>query len=169
MQAYAKAELAPAEPEFSLQPAHGDGKFATRLAVDTRIGSRQSASAALATLLLDGLDEHDLELLAKRLAPHLVRLYERNPVAPHIAYTVQSLAAELGVSQKAIRCAIARGELHGVKRGSRWIIPAEAVNEWATTPKHRRTKAQRCSPRAPKAAGPSLRSVLCASRRGGSR
>ena len=169
MEAYARAELAPAEPDFNLEPAHGDGKLAKRVAADTQVGSRQSASSALATLLLDGLDESDLELLANRLAPHLVRLDERTLAVPRIAYTVHSLAADLGVSPKAIRCAIARGELQGVKRGSRWIIPAEAVNEWATTTKPRRTKAQRCSPRAPKTAGPSLRSVLCASRRGGSR
>jgi Helix-turn-helix domain len=40
--------------------------------------------------------------------------------------TVASLPAELGVSQKTIRCAIARRELPAVKRGSRWIISADA-------------------------------------------
>jgi excisionase family DNA binding protein len=108
-------------------------------------------------------------MFAKRLAPHLGRVEEGNPTVAHVAYTVHSLAAELGVSPKAIRCAIARGELNGVKRGSRWIIPADAVNEWATPSTPRRTIGRNCSPRAPKAAGPSLRSVLCAGPRGGAR
>jgi excisionase family DNA binding protein len=120
-------------------------------------------------MLLDELDEKALLLLAKRLAPHLGRLDQRNPAIPPVAYTVHSLAAELGVSPKAIRCAIARGELRGVKRGSRWIITADAVSEWAAPSIPRCTSARSCSPRAPKAAGPSLRSVICAGHRGGFR
>ena len=51
------------------------------------------------------------------------------PATP--AYTVTSLAAALGVSPKAVRGAIARGELAAVKRGGRWIISGDAVRAWA--------------------------------------
>jgi excisionase family DNA binding protein len=161
MQAYARAELAPAEPHFKRQQA-------IQLA-DTPLGSGQSASSALAAHLLGELDENAIGLLAERLVPHLARLGDRNAAVAHAAYTVQSLAADLGVSPKAIRCAIARGELRGVKRGSRWIIPPEAVEEWAIPSSPGRMTPRNCSRRAPKAAGPSLRSVICGSHRGGSR
>jgi excisionase family DNA binding protein len=75
----------------------------------------------------------------------------------HSAYTVASLAAELGVSAKAIRCAIARHELQSVKRGSRWIISADAVGEWASAPEAHDATARRrraALPPTPKAAGP---------------
>ena len=168
MQAYAKAELAPAEPDFNRRQAHHDAGAATKIAAEPRVGSGRSASSALAGLILGELDEDALGVLAARLAPHLRGLDERNPAVARAAYTVPSLAADLGVSRKAVRCAIARGELRAVKRGSRWIIPAAAVNEWATPSTPRRTTGRGCSPRAPKAAGPSLRSVLRATHRGGS-
>ncbi|MBV8219714.1 MAG: helix-turn-helix domain-containing protein [Solirubrobacterales bacterium] len=85
-------------------------------------------------------------------------------VGAHSAYTVASLAAELGVSAKAVRCAIARHELQAVKRGSRWIISAGAVSQWAAAPgAHHAMARRRPAPlaAAPRAAGPSLRSVLC--------
>jgi excisionase family DNA binding protein len=44
------------------------------------------------------------------------------------AYTVESLAAAVGVSAKAVRNAIARGDLQAVKRGGRWLVPAAAVD-----------------------------------------
>jgi excisionase family DNA binding protein len=47
------------------------------------------------------------------------------------AYTVGSLAELLHVSPKVVRGAISRGELSAVKRGSRWIISADAVSRWA--------------------------------------
>ena len=169
MEAYARADLAQSKPDFSHPQGRGDMGLPPEVATETRAGSRASASSALAAALLDGLNESDLGLLAKRVAPHLGRLEERNPAVGHVAYTVHSLAADLAVSPKAIRCAIKRGELRAVKRGSRWIIPADAVNEWATPSAARRATARTCSPRAPKVAGPSLRSVLCAGYRGGSR
>jgi excisionase family DNA binding protein len=82
----------------------------------------------------------------------------------HSAYSVASLAAELGVSAKAVRCAITRRELRAVKRGSRWIISADAISEWAAASEAHDTAARRRPaplPPAPKAAGPSPRSVLC--------
>jgi hypothetical protein len=53
--------------------------------------------------------------------------------------------------------------LQAVKRGSRWIISADAVSEWATAAEaHHATGGRRSAPlpAAPRAAGPSLRSVL---------
>lgn len=46
------------------------------------------------------------------------------------AYTVDSLAAVLGVTPRVVRNAVARGELDAVKRGGRWLIPADAVAAW---------------------------------------
>jgi excisionase family DNA binding protein len=115
---------------------------------------------ALAALLLDELDDDALRALARRLAPHLGQLEAPNQHA-RIAYTVRSLAAELGLSPKAVRCAIRRGELRAVKRGSRWIIASDAVADWATASEPRRARSGGCPASAPKAAGPSLRSVLC--------
>lgn len=63
------------------------------------------------------------------------------------AYTAATLAAELSVTTRAVRAAIARGDLHATKRGGRWIIARQAVEDWArpaaplSTPraaKHRR-------------------------------
>jgi excisionase family DNA binding protein len=46
------------------------------------------------------------------------------------AYTVATLATALGVTERVVRNAIARGELAALKRGARWLIPADAVNAW---------------------------------------
>ena len=131
-----------------------------------------SAAQTLASLLLEGLSDQDLAVFARRLLPHLQE-GQLDRAGAHSAYTVASLAAELGVSAKSVRCAIARHELQAVKRGSRWIISADAVSEWATAPQAQNATARRRPaplPPAPKAAGPSLRSVLCgesrAARRG---
>lgn len=56
------------------------------------------------------------------------------------AYTVTTLAQELGMSPRAIRGAIERRELAAVKRGGRWIIAAQAVAAW-TEPQHEGTTA----------------------------
>lgn len=50
------------------------------------------------------------------------------------AFTVRSLAAELGRTEGSIRAAIARGELEAVKRGRGYVIAAEAVAAWARPP-----------------------------------
>lgn len=55
---------------------------------------------------------------------------EASATAPP-AYTVATLAAELGVSAKVIRGAIARGELDAARRGDRYVISADAVASWA--------------------------------------
>jgi excisionase family DNA binding protein len=161
MQAYASAQLTPPEsasqqaPVPSIKPASGAAVNGAAVAQpDTA-----SPVMALVSAIVDGLSDRDLGVLARRLLPHLRQPTDLND--GHPAYTVASLAAELGVSQKTIRSAIARRELTAVKRGARWLISAEAVREWATPsearPRPRRTRGAAV----PKAAGPSLRAVLC--------
>lgn len=166
MQAYSRAALAPltgASPE-SLVCSRGQGADSV---VAGRCAERPLdaviAAQMLASLLLDGLSDQDLAVFARRLLPHLEQ-EQQGRARAHSAYTVSSLAAELGVSAKAVRCAIARHELEAVKRGSRWIISADAVSEWATARGGQHATGRRRPaplPAAPRAAGPSLRSVLC--------
>jgi excisionase family DNA binding protein len=156
MQAYASAQLTPLESESQQAPVRW-----IKPASGAAVAHLDSASpvAALVSAIVDGLSDRDLGMLARRLSPHLRQPAELNN--GHSAYTVASLAAELGVSQKTIRSAIARRELAAVKRGARWLISADSVREWATPsespPRPRRT----LGAAVPKAAGPSLRAVLC--------
>ncbi len=164
MQAYARAELTPVESEVRLVAVPAVAKAAPGR-VNDGAGAQSirttSSVSILASLILESLDEDDLAALACRLLPHLRRGDVPQASRGSVAYTVASLAAELGLSQKAIRCAISRRELPAVKRGSRWIIPSDAVRAWATASGMRRTTARTGGAAAPKAAGPSLRSVLC--------
>jgi excisionase family DNA binding protein len=50
--------------------------------------------------------------------------------APSI-YTPQTLAAEIGVTPRAVRAAIERGDLQARRSGRGYVIGAEAVAEWA--------------------------------------
>ena len=166
MQAYSRTGLAPVTPASPLPSVSSRARGLDR-AVPSGPAERAfgvvTAAQALVSLLLEGLTEQDLAVFARRLLPHLQE-GRLDRVGAHSAYTVASLAAELGVSAKAVRCAIARQELRAVKRGSRWIISADAVSEWASGPQAHYSTARRRPappPQAPKAAGPSLRSVLC--------
>jgi excisionase family DNA binding protein len=47
------------------------------------------------------------------------------------AYTVASLASALGVTERVVRNAIARGELPAARRGARYLIGADAIERWA--------------------------------------
>ena len=111
MQAYARAELAPLESELCL----ASNPAAVQLAVDDKVGTGVDGTATpasvLASLIPDGLDESGLAVLARRLLPFLQRAGEPDTAPAPAAYTVATLARELGVSPKAIRCAIARREL----------------------------------------------------------
>lgn len=164
MQAYASAQPTPLEsqqaPVPSIKPASGaafDGAVFDGAALAQLDGA--SPVAALVSAIVNGLSDRDLGVLARRLLPHLRQPTELNEA--HSAYTVASLAAELGVSQKTIRSAIARRELAAVKRGARWLISAESVRGWAT-PSETRPRPRRARGAAvPKAAGPSLHAILC--------
>lgn len=107
--------------------------------------------SVLGTALLEQLEEADLDRLAELLAP---RLAGRPPAAEAgpAGYTVARLAAEVGLSGKTIRGAIHRGELRAVRRGSSYVIAADAVAEWLTPD----DPPARPRPRA-RAAGPSRR------------
>jgi excisionase family DNA binding protein len=50
------------------------------------------------------------------------------------AYTVATLATELGRTERSIRAAVARGELQAVKRGRGYVISADTVADWARAP-----------------------------------
>jgi excisionase family DNA binding protein len=170
MQAYARAEF-PLTSQCRLEPVPSVEQAArhdVNRAEVARFDNIAPSASIVASLILDGLDDQGLAILAQLLLPHL-RPGQPESTRGQAAYTVASLATELGVSQKTIRCAIARPELPAVKRGSRWIISAEAVHSWATAPERRRTR-RPCGAAAPKSAGPLLRSVLCGGAgQGGSR
>jgi excisionase family DNA binding protein len=68
----------------------------------------------------------------ERLRSLLGAQVDREPTASAPAYTVQSLAEELGRTPRSIRGAIERGELDAVKRGRGYVISAEAVSRWAS-------------------------------------
>ena len=98
------------------------------------------------------LDAALIELLAASpaaMAQPVELLEDQRPAQQSAltAYTVASLAAALGVSPRAVRGAITRGELAAVKRGGRWIISADAVRAWAQQDGvARRTPARRPGP-----------------------
>lgn len=80
--------------------------------------------------LLDCSDPATLDRLADLLAPRLAdRLADREDTS-RIGYTIASLAADLDVSEKTIRGAVHRGELPAVRRGSRYVIAADAAQAW---------------------------------------
>ncbi|MCP9490365.1 MAG: helix-turn-helix domain-containing protein [Solirubrobacteraceae bacterium MAG38_C4-C5] len=84
----------------------------------------------LVRALLDALAEHpDARAELRR-----VLAFEDAPRAPEArsAYTAATLAAELGVTTRAVRAAIARGDLTATKRAGRWIIARHAVEAWAS-------------------------------------
>lgn len=89
-----------------------------------------SSDAQLALALVAALDDAALDVLARRLAPRLRESTAGAGAGKPIAYTVATLAHELGLSPRAIRGAIERGELAATKRGGRWLISADAVTVW---------------------------------------
>lgn len=95
------------------------------------------------------MDGTSIEKLAAGIARHLAGSMSSSTTPASMVYSVRSLAAELGVSDRAIRGAIHRGELAAVKRGRRYVIPGAAVAAWseATTPArgHRAGRAVRRS------------------------
>lgn len=84
---------------------------------------------SLAAAVLDALRDDPSALACLR---ELVGI-EPAPTTEAHWFTVRSLATELGVSEKVVRNAIARGELQAVKRGARWYIDRGAVERWLGT------------------------------------
>ena len=91
----------------SAVPARDPGEQALAAALIELLASSPSAMARLVELLEDR------------------GLIHTEPTTP--VYTVASLAEALGVSPRWCAAPSRRGELAAVKRGGRWIIPAEAV------------------------------------------
>jgi excisionase family DNA binding protein len=84
------------------------------------------------------------------------------PAHAPAAYTVATLAHDLGVSTKTVRGAIHRGELDAVKSGSRWLISAEAVRAWTDGERKPKARLRRTeNVKRSRVEGPSLRAVLC--------
>jgi excisionase family DNA binding protein len=88
-----------------------------------------NSDSQLALALVEGLDSRALELLAERLAPLLAG--GPAPDSGPVAFTVATLAVELGLSERAVRAAIKRGELQAAKRGRSYVIARAAVEAWA--------------------------------------
>ncbi len=70
---------------------------------------------------------------------------EQRRATPTPAFTVRSLAAEIGRSERSVRDAITRGELKAVKRGRGYLITTAAVEEWATPVQVRAARSKRSS------------------------
>lgn len=91
---------------------------------------------------------------------------DRQPTVSATAYTVQSLAAEIGRTPRSVRGAIERGELEATKRGRGYVISAEAVSRWASAPAEAAPRQSR-RPRATKtqaAPGPMRRALAAGTR-----
>lgn len=82
----------------------------------------------IALAVIEALDDQALDLLADRLAPR-VNADDECDARP-IAYTVATLASEIGLSPRAVRGAIERRELAAVKRSGRWLVSADAAAAW---------------------------------------
>lgn len=87
-------------------------------------GSSELLARALLSALLS--DPEALRRLGAALAEVAATETETQPAA----YTVEGLAATMGVSPRVVRNAITRGELQAVKRGGRWLIAPDAVDAW---------------------------------------
>ena len=108
----------------------------------TGVGDSSHIEQLLAARVLTALLADPDEL--RRLQNALGSIETGETTVP--AYTVDSLAAVLGVTPRVVRNAVARGELGGVKRGGRWVIPADAVAAWThgdPSPSFQRPRAPR--------------------------
>jgi len=107
------------------------------------------------------LDSDELARLADQLAPLVAARIQ--PPSMTGAYTPATLADLLGRSQRAIRAAIARGELQAVKRGRGYLISPDAVAAWATpTQASSRDRARSSSRPQSRSGGPMSRALRSA-------
>jgi excisionase family DNA binding protein len=58
---------------------------------------------------------------------------------PRLAYSVEEVAAALGLKPGAVRGLLRREELHGRKVGNSWIVPAAAIDDFLGGTGHART------------------------------
>lgn len=78
----------------------------------------------------------DTEELARRIAGAITDYFDElepveEPRQP-AGYTTDTLAAELGITPRAVRAAIERGDLRAVKRAGRYFIAPDAVEAFVT-------------------------------------
>ncbi len=88
-----------------------------------------SADSQIALALIAALDDQALDLLAELLTSRLGGCEARD--SQPVAYTVATLAGEIGLSERVIRAEIHRGALPAVKRGRSYVITRDAVEAWA--------------------------------------
>jgi excisionase family DNA binding protein len=93
------------------------------------------------------LDDDALDALADRIADRLADRIVPTTSTPPVAYTPTTLAAELGITARAVRAAIERGDLQARRSGRGYVIGAEAVAAWASSSARAR---RRAAPRAPR-------------------
>src|SRR5262249_52982350 len=108
-----------------------------------------SAESQLARSLVAMLDDQALDLLAERLASRMEPKCDRRP----IAYTVATLAQEVGLSPRVIRAEIHTGKLRAVRHGRHYLIAASAVEAWASPTQASSAPANRRHPRTPRRSG----------------
>jgi excisionase family DNA binding protein len=65
----------------------------------------------------------------------------RTLLGSRVAYTPKTLAGELGITPRAVRAAIERGDLEARRSGRGYVIAAEAVAAWARPPTRTRRRA----------------------------
>jgi len=87
------------------------------------------SDARLALAVVEALDDRALELLAEKLAP--LRAAGGAPDPGPVAFTVATLAVELGLTERQVRGMIHRGEIPAAKRGCGYVIARNAVEAWA--------------------------------------
>lgn len=87
----------------------------------------------LGLCVIAGLSEEALDRLAALLAP-LLGQPASCEMPPSRATTVNGLAREVGMTPRAVRAAIDRGDLPAVKRAGRWLISREGVEHWLAPP-----------------------------------
>ena len=78
----------------------------------------------------------DTDELARRIAEAVTAYFDELEAVDELrqpaGYTTDTLAAELGITPRAVRAAIERGDLRAVKRAGRYFIAPEAVEAFLT-------------------------------------
>jgi hypothetical protein len=148
MQAYASAQATSvgSESQRSTRPKLVQGATLTGIAGATGwANGAESSSSILASLVLDGLDDDDLAVLARRLLPHLKQPADADERGP-LAYTVASLGMELGCRRRP--CG-ARSPVGNCRRSSVGRVGSSRQTRSAPGPRHRSSGGRLATPGSP--------------------